>query len=87
MNPNLVGGSWLNLGQPLFAPAAGGVTFEVPYESAAGGFFFRLQAVAYEVPLRDDGHQFKLTTTTPVPFGLLLEAVRRATGQHGQGWW
>jgi hypothetical protein len=82
VNTNLVGGPWLNLGQPLLAPAAGGVTFEVPYESAAGGFFFRLQAVAYEVPLRDDGHQFKLTTTTPVPFGLLLEAVRRATGQN-----
>jgi len=82
VNAKLVEGAWLDASPPVLALAAGEATFEVPYESAAGGFFFRLKAESYDLPLQDDGSQFKLVTTTPVPFGLLLEAVSRATGQN-----
>ena len=82
VNTKLSGGAWLDASQPALAPATGEATFGVPYESAAGGFFFRLKVESYDLPLHDDGSQFKLVTTTPVPFGLLLEAVSRATGQN-----
>ncbi len=70
---------WIDFGAPVFVLNREEVEFYVPYVPEPNSFF-RLSAASAQISLTDDGSQFHLQTTNPVPLGLILQAAGGTAG-------